>query len=84
MKRSRRTTRVHVSVPKLRIKSKKTSSEEGSSISDNISEHRKMGNVDQYSEDLVTSYVQSRSSATEVSINMHNLQYILVIYDFYL
>lgn len=57
MKRSR-TACVHVSVPKLRIKSKKTSSEEGQpSISDNILEHRKINNDNQSSEDLITSYV---------------------------
>ena len=68
MKRSR-TARVHVTVPKLRIKSKKTSSEEGqSSISDNISEHRKINNDNQSSEDLITSYVQPRSLVIEVSI----------------
>lgn len=68
MKRSR-TACVHVSVPKLRIKSKKTSSEEGQpSISDNISEHRKINNDNQSSEDLITSYVQPRSLVTEVSI----------------
>ncbi|GES99006.1 hypothetical protein GLOIN_2v1880882 [Rhizophagus clarus] len=66
MKRSSRTTRTHVSIPKLRIRSKKTLYDEGPSTSDNILERRKMEDINPSFEELETAnYIQLKSSSEQ-------------------